>query len=147
VTLFFPPGAVTSTLSLNYSPQSVPVPPLPGDTNGALYFTLEGYDAGGQLVTRFLRPYTMTITFTDGQLAELGVPAANLNVMVYNGNTWIGLLPCAGCTVDAAGHRITIVLDHFTEFALVARKPVATAGRLYVPFVQRGAGGDGQPRR
>ena len=38
--------------------------------------------------------------------------------MYWDGAVWVSVLPCAGCSVDKTHNRVTVQLDHFTEFAL-----------------------------
>ncbi len=45
----------------------------------------------GQPITQFQRAYTI-ITYTDAQLAALGIGEANLNVSYWSGGAWVDLL-------------------------------------------------------
>jgi len=62
-----------------------------------------------------------------------------LNLAFWNGNAWVKVLPCAGCGVDTVNNRLTAVLDHFTEFALLSGLPSVGDGkiRVYLPMARR----------
>lgn len=51
------------------------------------------------------------------------------------------LLPCAGCRVDVAGKRITVVTDTFGGFALIGKRsganPPPAGKHLFLPVVVR----------
>ena len=125
----FPANAVTGLTTVTYTYMSAPSHALPGGSVALRSFTLEARDNAGQLVTQFLRSYTITLTYTDVQVAALGVSEANLNVAYWNGTAWITMLPCSGCSLDTVNNRVTIVSDHFTEFALAGRS------KLFLPLI------------
>jgi hypothetical protein len=97
------------------------------------------YDENNNLITQYAQPYTLTISYTDEQLAALGVDQASLNLAFWNGSAWVNLLPCAGCGVDTVNNRLAAVLDHFNEFALLGAGRPAGDGksRVYLPAVRR----------
>ena len=68
-----------------------------------------------------------------------GINEADLNLAFWNGSAWVNVLPCVGCGVDTVNNRLTAVLDHFTEFALLSGVPTAGDGktRVYLPAVLR----------
>ena len=117
--LSFPSGAVTSPVTVTYSLLTQPTHELPGDQRVLRSFTLEARDGNGTLVTQFAQPYTLVISYTDEQLAVLGIAEADLNLAFWDGSAWVNVLPCVGCGVDTVNNRLIVVLDHFTEFALV----------------------------
>ena len=95
---------------------------------------MEARDGSGQPVIQFALPYTLVISYTDEELAALGLSEDSLNVAFWNGSAWVDVLPCAGCSVDTVNNRITVVLDHFTEFALVG---TAAETKVFLPLVRR----------
>jgi len=137
--LSFPPGAVTSPVTVTYSLLQQPIHGLPSERRALRSFTLEARDSKGNLVTHFTQPYTQTISYTDEQLAAQGVTEADLNLAFWDGSAWVNVLPCAGCGVDTVNNRLTAVLDHFTEFAFLSGVPTAGDGkiRVYLPVVLR----------
>jgi len=132
-TIIFPPNAVTTTVTVTYAQALSPTQPLPTGRIGLDYFTLEAYDGGGNLVTNFNQPYTLTLTYTDAELAAAGITEATLIVSFWNGSAWVDMLPCAGCGIDAANNRLTIVANHFSDFALVGQ----TTTWLFLPLIVR----------
>jgi hypothetical protein len=123
---------------VTYGLLTQPTHELPADQRALRSFTLEARDGNGNLVTHFNKPYTLVISYTDEQLAALGVAEADLNLAFWDGSAWVNVLPCGGCGVDTVNNRLTAVLDHFTEFALVGS--VATGdgkSRVYLPVVLR----------
>jgi hypothetical protein len=102
-------------------------------------FLLEAHDSAGQPITQFAQPYTLVISYTDEQLAALGIDETDLNLAFWNGSAWVNVLPCAGCGVDTINNRLTAVLDHFTEFAFLSGVPTVDDGkiRVYLPMARR----------
>jgi trimeric autotransporter adhesin len=139
LTLTFLPGAVSTPVNIIYAPLSMPAHPLGGTFTSLRVFSLEARDSNYQLVTHFAKPYTLTISYTDEQLAALGVDEADLNLAFWDGSNWVNVLPCAGCGVDTTNNRLTAVLDHFTEFALLSGVPAAgdAKSRVYLPVMLR----------
>lgn len=132
--LSFPPNAVTTPITISYSGLVTPTQSLGSAHSAGHSFLLEAHDSDGQPVTQFAQPYTLVISYTDEELAALGINEADLNLAFWDGSAWVNVLPCAGCGVDTVNNRLTAVLDHFTEFALVGR---AAAGKVYLPLVVR----------
>ncbi len=140
VDLSFPPGAVTTPITITYSGLVTPTQSLGGAHSAGSSFTLEARDGNGNLVTHFAKPYTLVINYTDEQLAAQGIAEDELNLAFWDGSAWVNVLPCAGCGVDTVNNRLTAVLDHFTEFALLGGElPASGDGkrRVYLPMVRR----------
>jgi len=136
VVLHFPAAGIPGPLVVTYAGFVAPTQPLGALMSAGISFTFEARDQNGQLVTQLLKPYTMVVSYTDENLAVLGVNEADLNVAFWNGSAWVSLLPCAGCGVDTVNNRVTVVLDHFTEFALVSA--AGNSGhKVYLPLMRR----------
>ncbi len=133
-TITFPPNAVTTTVAVTYTQVLTPTQPLPTGRIGLRYFTLEARDGGGNLVTNFNQPYTLTLTYTDAELVAAGITEGTLNLAFWNGATWVDMLPCGGCGIDAVNNRVTIVANHFTHFALSGQTNGATF-QIYLPLI------------
>jgi hypothetical protein len=131
-TIEFPEGAVPNDTKIRYQKQTEQHP-LPENHNAALTFSLEAHDADGLPVTQFALPYTMIITYTDREIAELGINESTLFVAFWNGSSWIDVFPCDGCQLDTNTNTVTIQLDHFTDFALMGD----TRWRTYLPLTTR----------
>lgn len=100
----------TLTVEIDASP-----PSPPEDTNiiGLVYdFGPDG--------TTFSPPMEMVWEYDPGALVE-GTVEGNLVIAYYNGNEWVTLEG----VVDEDAHTITALVDHFTEFAIIAEDIVA----------------------
>jgi hypothetical protein len=132
VALTFPPGALTTTLTFSYTGLPAPAP-LPEADQLALHaFALEARGDDGAPVTTFTQPYTLELTYTNAQLNRELVDEAALAAVAWDGQRWVELLPCAGCGLDTAGNRVTIVADHLGTFALIGKQR-----RLFLPLTLR----------
>jgi ELWxxDGT repeat protein len=140
VDLSFPPSAVTTPITITYSGLLTPTQSLGGAHSAGLSFMLEARDSAGRPITQFAQPYTLTISYTDEQLAALSIDEADLNLAFWDGSAWVNVLPCDGCGVDTVNNRLTAMLDHFTEFALFSGELPAVGdgkSRVYLPLTQR----------
>jgi hypothetical protein len=133
VSLSFPAGAVSGATNISYSGQLAPAHGLGLRLGSLRSFTLTATDGGGAPVTQFAQPYTMVVTYTDAELAAAGLSEASLNIAFWDGSAWTNLLPCAGCGVDTVNNKVTVKLNHFTEFALLG----AVEYKSYLPLVRR----------
>jgi hypothetical protein len=120
VHLDFPAGAVTNTTTITYTGQPAPMHALGSFRFAGRSFTLEA-SASGQPVTHFTRPFTLTLTYADADWQATGITDEDqLNLYYWGGLQWIGLLPCASCSLDTVNNRLIVVLDHLTEFGFLA---------------------------
>ncbi|MBX3011044.1 MAG: hypothetical protein KF832_06030 [Caldilineaceae bacterium] len=137
--LHFPAGAVAQESIVNVA--TLPAPQDLPDSQRALYgFRATASTLNGQPITTFAKPYTVRLAYTDAQLTELGIAdPTTLNLLFWNGTAWTAMLPCAGCGVDTVNKVITVVANHFTDFAVTGQGVVVIpAGpRLYLPLVAK----------
>jgi thermitase len=145
--LEFPPGAISTTTIITHTLTASPSNPA-----GDLVFAnrsciLEATDAGGNPVTQFDLPYTLTLHYQDSDWQNAGISDENnLNLYYWNGSQWEAILPCVGCSLDTANNVLVAVLDHFTEFGLLGEE--ATPTRVIVSsFVARSGGAPPIPHR
>lgn len=132
----FPPGAVTSPTTVDFRLLSGPSQRLPNFRFANRAFTIEA-SAGGSPVTDFAQPFTLTITYDDSDLQAAGISdPTQMNLVFWNGSAWEPILPCSGCAIDPATRTVTVVIDHLTEFALVAPAPEVDV-QLFLPLVRR----------
>ena len=128
-----PAGLVTATTVFTYSQFITPAQDTDSFAFAGKSFTLVASDAAGQPITSFSSRYTVTLNYQDIDWQAAGIPAEeNLNLYYWNGTAWVAILPCAGCALDTVNNRITAVLDHLTEFALLGNPlaaPVVNASR------------------
>jgi ELWxxDGT repeat protein len=137
LTITFPPDSVAAPINLVYAPLDKPTHALGNKQLAVRAFTLQARDLNDQPVTQFLKPYTLVLSYTEQELAALGIAEAELNLAFWNGSAWVNVLPCAGCGVDTINNRLTAVLDHFTEFALFGQAAGDGKIRVYLPMAQR----------
>jgi hypothetical protein len=131
----FPAGAVEKDTRINYTPQFGSNKPAPNGYKMVRSFRLEGVDGTGAKVSKFGKNYTLTVPYSDAQLRAAGVTdPTKLNVAYWDGQKWVAILPCTGCKVDTAAKTVTVVLDHFTEFALIGE---ASSYNVYLPSVKK----------
>jgi hypothetical protein len=84
----------------------------------------------GTPVTLFAQPYTLILDYTPAELAARAVKEAGLNLLYWNGSTWVDMLPCTGCSVDTGSNCLMVVANHLTEFAFVGKTE-----RIFLPLV------------
>jgi hypothetical protein len=130
ISIQFPPGAVTAQTTLSYTLQPEPSRSLANFRFAGRAFTLEAFDSNGR-VTTFNKPFTITIVYDAFDLIAAGIgDPSRLNVVFWNGSQWARILPCEGCSIDTVNQRVTVVVDHLTEFALVD-----PTRKVYLPIV------------
>lgn len=136
LTVTFPPGAVSAPTELRFELLNTPSQPLPNLRFANRVFTVKAF-AGETPITQFAQPFTMVLSYEEADLVEAGISdPAELNLVFWDGNAWVPILPCEGCAIDPTARTITIVLDHLTEFALVGPAPTANL-QVFLPLVQR----------
>jgi hypothetical protein len=133
LTVTFPPNTVNSETEVNFRLLSTPQQRLPNFLFANRAFVLEAF-SGGNEVTHFLQPYKMIIRYDASDLLAAGIiDATQLNLLFWNGDEWETVLPCQGCVVDPANLTVTVILDHFTEFALAA----PNINKVYLPLLRK----------
>ncbi len=119
VSAVFPPGAVTETITLTYTGFDNPMHNGANFTFAGHAFGLDTQNAQSQPITDFSLPFTLTLSYSDTDWQTAGISQeTGLNLVYWNGVQWIRVLPCTGCALDTAQNRLTVVLDHLTDFAL-----------------------------
>lgn len=133
VQLTFPVGALSNPTTIAYTPLETVPHPLPPNTRSIQSFTLDAWGESGSILSHFGQPYTITLSYTDEQLVSEGIDEHTLNVAFWDTAQWVNILPCEGCSVDTVNNRITLKLDHFTEFALVGKE----IQKVFLPLTVR----------
>jgi hypothetical protein len=131
ITLSVPSGATGKGMDVVINDIGAPTEEMTGAQAPVRAFTLNASDATGNPITQFARPLTLVVTYSDADLAERGIDEETINLAFWNGNEWESLLPCTPCGVDRINNRITVVIDHFSQFA------VTGSVRLFLPGVER----------
>jgi hypothetical protein len=128
INLNIPSGALTATATLTLTPSLDPAL-IPDSGRGVLRSVkLEIRDSHEQLIDHLDQPYTLTISYTDEQLAAQKFNEASLHVLYWNGSAWVILPACETCGVDTVLNRVTLTTDQAGAFALVgAAGPTITS--------------------
>jgi PKD repeat protein len=129
----FPTGAVTQTVYVTYTAHLTPSQPLTDELALLHDFTLEARAGDGMPILSFDRPYTITLSYTDAEVAARDLDETSLKPVHWDGGAWVDALPCDGCVIDTAANRITIVLNYVREFALVGNR----LRKVFLPVVTR----------
>jgi sugar lactone lactonase YvrE len=132
--LDFPNGAVVNDVAIHFIPQTQVQQPLAAGLLAAQSFRLEAYTDTGTPLTTFASPYTLTLDYNPTAVFNSGITEDTLNLQYYDGNTWVNSLPCVSCSLDTTNHRLTVVLDHFTEFALVGTQAINLQVDTQIPL-------------
>ncbi len=102
VQLQFPAGAVQNPLAVLYMNQLHTTTTVAHAKTTLRRFIVEGRVRDGRAITRTFQPYTMVISYTDAQLAQLNVSEANLGVAYWDGSAWVNSLPYGAAVLTRA---------------------------------------------
>ena len=123
-----PPGAVSETLDLLFTPLDEVSAPLPGRRPAAHAFVLEAQRQGEVLPGYpFGKPMTLTVDYTDADVK--GLREGTLGLYVWDGGAW----SAAGLEVvqrDLEGNRLAVAASRLGEFGLFA-----APSSIYLPLV------------
>jgi len=123
-------------VDLTYTTIQTPTHSLPPGKRGLRLFRLIAENSEGNTINQFEANYNLEVSYTDADLAKLGILENTLKLYFYNPATgqWILI----GTTLDAPNNKATGTLDHFTDFALLG-DPVAqpTVRSLFLPLIQK----------
>ncbi|MDO8671377.1 MAG: hypothetical protein Q7O66_08090 [Dehalococcoidia bacterium] len=136
--IVLPSGLVTTTTTFTYTQNNSPPDSTGGFSFAGRSFSLVSTDLFGNPITHFSTTFTITLEYEDSDWQGTGVTdESKLNLYFWNGSSWAGVLPCAGCSLDIDSNRLVAVLDHLTQFALLAPAQY----RVFLPLTLRGYGG------
>lgn len=135
INLTIPANATTESVTIHYGRLFTPTATLPNNNQFALGFNLFALKADGTAVTQFAQPLTLTINYpSDAELSNLGIDENDLTLSYWDGSQWQSVFPCTGCSLNTSQNQITVLVDHFTEFALMAEIPNYP---VFLPMVVR----------
>jgi hypothetical protein len=122
-----PAGAVITDTTLVYEPLASVTPP-PGLLFGGQAFNLEPFQ-GGMLVPGFTfsSPVTVTLLYDNADVTAIYEPG--LGMYYWDGANW----KSEGITIlgrDALHDRLTVAINHLTEFALFGEQGF----KVFLPF-------------
>lgn len=101
----------------------------PGVSAVGLGFTLDAYNAGGQPLTQFSAPFTITVGYSDSQVQGVDPLSLKLYYQDPQSGYWIAI----PTEVDINRRTLTAVLNHMTRFAVLGSARYS----LYMPLVRR----------
>jgi hypothetical protein len=137
VEIDFPPAAVSEAVTVTYTQRFAPATYTESLLSAGNAFALEATRASGEPVTRFERPFTITVHYTDADWQQAGISAeSSLNLYHWSADSsrWV-LVPRIGRDTEAnvwAGS-----LDHLTEFALLG-VVIREGHTVYLPVIMKG---------
>ncbi len=116
ITVEVPAGAVTSdtVIKVEEAATGTIVLGAPTPTGQTIIsgFTITA-TSGGNPVTSFSSAVTITVTYTDAQVA--GIDESTLKLYRWNGTQWVALT----CTINTATNTITATTTSFSKFAAI----------------------------
>jgi hypothetical protein len=134
--LDFPGGAVDNTTTVTYSEQGEPSQSTGLFNFAGTSFSVEAFDENNDPIETFNENFTLTVQYEDEDWMNAGIKSEDdLSLFYWDGREWRDLMPCDACSHDTVNNTLTIMLDHLTEFALLADRGMAN--QLYLPLISR----------
>jgi|GEM_PF-6757373 len=119
VSAVFPAGAVTTPVTVTYTGFSSLTHTGVNFIFAGHAFDLSAQNAQGNSITDFVSPFTLTLSYSEMDWQNAGISQeVDLNLVYWNGVQWIQSLPCDSCTLDTVQNRLTVILNHLSDFAL-----------------------------
>lgn len=130
ISVNFPSGSLSAPVSVVVASAEQPLT-LAGF--GGLAFSIKAIDGNGNEVSTFLEPLTLVVNYEDSDWQNAGIiDEATLKLFYWDGQTWVLIPACAGCSHDTVANRITIAISHLSLFAL---REASTS--IYLPIILR----------
>ena len=129
------PSSAAEAVDFIYTPQSIPTPTIGSLQFAGRSFQLSAFDSGGNPIIYPDQPFILTITYDESDLPE-GTAEADLQLYRYDSDSgdWIALEVIER---NPEENQLTVSLDHFSEFALLAAVPEEPLVNLYLPLIVR----------
>ena len=125
-TITFPPNAVTEPVTVTLDITSNhPISSSFGFVGHNFY--INAITSDGTPVISFTEPFTITIQYSDSDIEELDEASLVLNYWDTETSSWVEI----PTIVDIDENKITVVLDHLTDFAVIGE----TQERIFLPLV------------
>jgi hypothetical protein len=128
VLIFEAPGTLTQTIHISYTPMTTPTHRTGDFMFAGVVFHLEATDQNGDPLVTLATPISLTVAYDEAALPP-DVDEANLELRRYDLDLgdWV---PLTVIDRDLAANTLTVLLDHFSEFALFGGK-----FEVYLPLV------------
>jgi thermitase len=128
-TVLFPPGAVSQSVTVTLA--LTDTGPVSGTLQGVgNAFIITAQAAGGQPVTQFAQPITITVHYTDADVAGMN----ELDLKIYYWDVAHGVWVPLPTTVDPVANTLVATVDHLTKFGVFG----PAERRIYLPLVVKG---------
>jgi hypothetical protein len=131
--ILIPAGSLNSNTTFTFMPQ--PIPQHFSDLLAFAHnsFQLTAEDSGGNKVTTFNLPMTVTLTYSDNDRS--GIPEASLGLYYWDepGSAWKdAVTTCLGSEYmrEPAANKFSLLLCHLTEFGVFG-----PALRIFMPII------------
>ena len=112
ITLEFPPGAVVEPITVVVGIANGYTAPAGLGFLGSSFY-IEAMDLDGNPVTDFVKPFTLTILYSDGHVVRIDEESLQLYIWLAEPGEWSAI----PATLDTQANTLTAVLDHLTVFA------------------------------
>jgi len=129
------PASMTGTMILTYTPQTTATQSLENFEFAGLAFQLRASDGQGNPFIEPEAAITLTIRYEENALPA-GTDEASLELRRYDldSSQWIALTVIAR---DPVNDTLTVLLDHFSEYALLRPESLVDNYEIYLPLVVR----------
>jgi uncharacterized repeat protein (TIGR01451 family) len=119
---FEAPGTLTQTIHITYTPGTTPTHSTGDFELAGVVFHLEATDENGDPLVTISTPISLTIAYDEAALPP-DIDEADLELRRYDLDLgeWV---PLTVIDRDLAGDTLTVLLDHFSEFALLSLREV-----------------------
>jgi hypothetical protein len=129
--LSVPPGAVSEAISVTMQTVAS-APPTGGFAVLGQSFAIEAQTLAGAPVTQFAQPLTITVHYSDDDLAGQDENGLQIYYWSETEQQWVAI----PTVVDAQANTLVATVDHLTLFA-VLHPAAAKEWKLYLPGVSR----------
>ncbi|NQU08123.1 MAG: FecR domain-containing protein [Candidatus Abyssubacteria bacterium] len=131
--LIVPPGALEENFKVKISTPFSIEDEAEISVGESTFFAMRMIDAQGLESPQFAEPLTLTIRYTDDEVA--GLNEGMLEVYYYDENdpdhpVWVPL----GGTVDPVNNEITVEIQHFSKFSIGGKAPEGSPATTRKPF-------------
>ena len=123
----FPAGAVATTATVNIKqvePSSAAAPK--GFKAGSTYFIIEAKDAGGNAIVTLSQPSTITVRYSEADVAVAGGDPNNLVLAYWDGAA--GQWKALKTSVDTADMTLSTSTTHLSTWAVLAKTTSGSNG-------------------
>jgi predicted outer membrane repeat protein len=131
--IFQIPASITNTLTFTYTPQISPTQSLGDFEFGGLVFQLQATDENDTPIIEPGTPITLTIHYDESTLPP-GTNEEDLDLHRFDEDSeqWVALTVLSR---DVDNDTITVLLDHFSEFALLFVEPEVVEFKISLPLI------------